>query len=586
VLDQYAPGLREIYGDLVRGEEFLASFNFVSLDHKLSCGRTVCQDFYANLDQAMRMATQMPELWSRLKGKVDDRRFQYTLDTLTRFIKTAQKHHEVVAQSFEAVTGRKYEETKATLTAARLLGEHVFNVWDFGVKADGVTNDAAALNKAIATCSATGGGTVFIPAGIYATGSIHLKSNVTLSLDAGAVLKALAGALDPWEPNPNDRGLMDAAYYHWQASLLWGENLEKVRILGPGTLDGTALTRSSKVPAGVGDKAIALKQCRGVEIRNLHIQQGGHYALLATGCQDLLIDNVTIDTPRDGLDFMECCNVQIRNSHIDAVRYADGQPAGGDDAIKFGSDLALGQVLPSENITVCDCFLASGCNTLQFGSETVGPFRNFRLENIRIGRAGKAGIGITTNDGSVIDGVQCRNITMERTFVPIFLKVSDVARVPAGSYRRGAIRNIDFENVAATECFSATRKGEMPSVLWGKPDSRIENVTCRNVRITAQGGHPGAEASLNPEENDERFPQNVGELPAYAWYLRHVNRIQFVGCDFGCKSSDGRPALVVDDGKSVRVEACQLQRGAAAQPVDSRNSSDVSIIPGQTPNQP
>jgi polygalacturonase len=448
------------------------------------------------------------------------------------------------------------------------------------------TNDATAINKAIETCNASGGGTVFVPAGIYATGSIHLKSNVTLSLDTGAVLKAIAGAMDPWEPNPNDRGLMDAAYYHWQASLLWGENLEKVKILGPGTLDGTALTRSSKVPTGVGDKAIALKQCRGVEIRNLNIQQGGHYAILATGCQDLLIDNVKIDTPRDGVDLMECRNVMIRSSHINAVRYADGQPAGGDDAIKFGSDLALGQVQPCENITVRDCFLSSGCNTLQFGSETIGLFRNFRFENIRILLAGKAGIGITSNDGSVIDGVQCKNITMARTFVPIFLKVSDVARVPAGSYRRGTIRNVSFENVTATECFSSTRKGEMPSVIWGKPDSPIENITFKNVRITAQGGHPAAEAALNPEENDERFPQNVGELPAYAWYLRHVSKIPFVGCDFGCKTSDGRPALVVDDGKNVRLEACKLQRPSeAAQPVDGRNASDVSIVPEQTTNK-
>ena len=579
MLKQYAPGLREIYGDPVRGEEFLPSFNFISLDYKLSCGRTVCQDFYANLDEAIRMAGQMPELWSRLKGKIDDRRFQYTLDSLNKFIKTAKKQRDEMIKSFEAVTGRKYEETIAALAAENLAAEHTFNVQDFGVRADGITNNAAAINKAIETCSVAGGGTVFIPAGIYATGSIHLKSHVTLALDAGAVLKALAGTIDSWEPNPNDQGLMDAAYYHWHASLIWGEDLQSVRILGPGTLDGAALTRSSKVPAGLGDKAIALKQCRGVKIQNLNIQQGGHYAILATGCQDMLMDNVKIDTPRDGLDLMQCRNVTISNCHINAVRYADGQPAGGDDAIKFGSDLSLGQVLPSENVTVRDCFLSSGCNTLQFGSEMIGPFRKFRFENIRILLAGKAGIGITSNDGSIIDGVQCRNITMEKTFVPIFLKVSDVARVPVGSYQRGAIRNVRFENITATECFSSTRKGEMPSVIWGKPGSPIENVTFKDVRITAKGGHPVAEAALNPPENDERFPQDVGALPAYAWYLRHVNKIHFVGCDFGFKTDDGRPALVVDDGKDVRLEACKLQQGpGTAKPVDNRNDSEVNIV--------
>jgi polygalacturonase len=347
-----------------------------------------------------------------------------------------------------------------------------------------------------------------------------------------------------------------------------------------------ALTRSSKVPAAIGDKAIALKQCRGVEIRNLNIQQGGHYAILATGCQDMLVDNVKIDTPRDGLDVMQCRNVTISNCHINAVRYADGQPAGGDDAIKFGSDLSLGQALPSENITVRDCFLSSGCNTLQFGSEMIGPFRDFRFENIRILLAGKAGIGITSNDGSIIDGIRCKNITMEETFVPIFLKVSDVARVPAGSYQRGAIRNVSFENITATECFSSTRKGEMPSVIWGKPGSPIENVSFKNIRITAKGGHPVAEAALNPQENDERFPQNVGALPAYAWYLRHVNKIHFVDCAFSFKTDDGRPALVVDDGNDVRLEACKLEQGPeSTKPVDNRNDSQVDIVQRQAPNR-
>ncbi len=114
-------------GDPVRGEEFLPFFNFVSLDYRLSCGRTVCQDFYANLDEALRRAGQMPELWSRLKGQVDDRRFQYTLDTLNRFIKTAQKQRSEMIQSFETVTGRKYEDTIAALAASRSAAEPVVN---------------------------------------------------------------------------------------------------------------------------------------------------------------------------------------------------------------------------------------------------------------------------------------------------------------------------------------------------------------------------------------------------------------------------------------------------------------------------
>jgi polygalacturonase len=354
---------------------------------------------------------------------------------------------------------------------------------------------------------------------------------------------------------------MDSAYYHWEASLIWGKNLENVKIYGPGTLDGTALTRSSNVPKGTGDKCIALKLCKNVEIRNLNIREGGHYALLATGCEGMLIDDVAIKTSRDGINLSQCKDVKIVHCHIDAVRYEDGYPAGGDDAIKLGSDLSLGNALPSENIIVHNCFLASGCNTLQFGTETIAPFRNIRFENIRIVRAGKAGISITSNDGSVIDGVHYRNITMEKTFVPIFIKVSDVARVPEGTYTRGAIRNITFENVTATDCFSYFKNREMPCVIWGKPGSPIENIEFKNVQITVKGGHAASEVPLDPEENDERVPRHVGIIPAYALYLRHVRNVHFLDCLFGFEKNDNRHALVINDGDNVVFKLCDLQKG-------------------------
>ena len=210
----------------------------------------------------------------------------------------------------------------------------------------------------------------------------------------------------------------------------------------------------------------------------------------------------------------------------------------------MGSDLSLGKALPSENITVRNCYLASGCNTLQFGSETIGSFKNIRFENIRIRRAGKAGISITSNDGSIIDGIGYKDITMEKTFVPIFIKVSDVGRVPKGTYKRGSIKNITFENITATDCYSYFRGLEMPSVIWGKPGSPIEGIEFKNVSITAKGGHPIADAEVFPEENDQRFPRHVGMIPAYAWYLRHVKNVSFTDCSFPFEKADGRPAIV------------------------------------------
>jgi polygalacturonase len=561
ILDQYNPGLREIYGDRLRGEEFLSSFHFLPYDYRLSIGRTLIEDIYANPVEAIDLGKTMAELWKTLEGKIDAQRFEHISIDLDNFINELKETEKKTVIAFEKQTGIKRDGALEGLTKEKSEAKKVYNVRHFGAMGNGSGNDAPAINKAIEACSDNGGGTVFIPSGIYASGSIHLKSNISLVLDEGAVIKALPGLMNSWEQNPNDKELMDPAYYHWEASLIWGKNLENVKIYGPGTLDGSSLTKSSKVPEGKGDKAIALMLCKNIEIRNLNIREGGHYAILATGCSDLIVDNVNIKTSRDGIDLMQCSNVEISSCHIDAVRYADGQPAGGDDAIKFVSDLSLGKSIPSENITIKNCFLASGCNAITFGSETVSGFRNIRVENVTIGSAGKAGIGITSNDGSIIENVSYKNIKMEKTFMPIFIKISDVARVPEGTYKRGKISNITFENITATDCYSYTRGGEIPSVIWGKPDSPIENIHFKNVSITAKGGNPVADASINPAENDKRFPTDIGVLPAHAWYLRNVNNLSFIDCNFLVEKSDGKPAFVINKASDLLFENTTLPAG-------------------------
>ena len=569
-LAQYSPGLREVYGDPMRGEEFLSSFHFMPHDHRLSIGRTLIQDFYENMTEAVQIAERLLEMWTRIEGKVDELRFRYTFKILEDFIEDTEDERNDTWNNFGKMTGTDGSEVTRALTAENLAKANVYNVRHYGAKGDGLTNDAPAINKAIEACNANGGGTVFLPSGMYTSGSIYLKSNVTIALDKGAVLKAMPGIRDPRELNPNDIGLMNPAYYHWEASLIWGKNLENVKILGPGTLDGSALTRSSKVREGTGNKGVAFEQCKNVEIRNLNIRKGGHCAIHATGCEDMLIDNVTIKTDRDGLNLSQCSNVEVVNCHINAVRYKDGYPAGGGDAIKLNSDLSLGTARLSKNINVRNCFISSGHNALQLGSETIVPFRNIRFENIRILRAGKAGISITANDGSAIDDVHYKNITMEKTFAPIFIKVSDVARVTKGTYKRGSIRNITFENITATDCYSYFKGREMGSVVWGKPETPIESIEFKKISITAKGGHPVTDGDLNPVENDERFPEHLDVLPAYAWYLRHVKDISFTDCEFRFEKSDGRPAFVIDDTEKVVLKNTTL-------PIGSKCSSRINV---------
>src|SRR5215471_21736388 len=284
----------------------------------------------------------------------------------------------VVSSSHQATRGA---ENSLFVAFRPQRDDTVYNVRTFGAKGDGKTLDTPAINRAIETAAAAGGGTVYFPAGTYLSVSIHLHSNITLHLDQGATIRAADAVpnkvtYDLPEPNAWDM-YQDFGHSHWQNSLIWGVGLENVQIIGPGLIDGKGLTRRSprarrvnqpgdrpvtlggqpgarqqsplgedddpKVMNGLGNKAIALKLCRNVVLRDFSVINGGHFAVLATGVDNLTIDNLRIDTNRDGLDIDSCRSVRISNCSVNSPN---------DDAIVLKSSYALGFARATENVTI------------------------------------------------------------------------------------------------------------------------------------------------------------------------------------------------------------------------------------------
>jgi len=312
-----------------------------------------------------------------------------------------------------------------------------FDVRAFGAAGDGRTLDTPAVNAAIAAAAAAGGGVVVFPAGTYRCFSIHLRSRVSLRLDPGSVILAAkpapgAGAYDPAEPNPWDL-YQDYGHSHWHDSLIWGIGLTDVSITGPGRIDGAGLTRFGPGPrrprrpgdlplslgrgaragdaefppgtdmAGQGDKAIALKDCRHVLLRGFSIVRGGHMAILATGADDIEIDDVTIDTNRDGMDIDCCRNVRIRGCAVNSPN---------DDAICLKSSYALGRIQPTEEVTISDCEV-SGYDE---GTFLAGTFRTTEKEAPdRDGPTGRIKLRSRTASSSTAGGWRWRAWTEERS---------------------------------------------------------------------------------------------------------------------------------------------------------------------------
>ena len=449
-----------------------------------------------------------------------------------------------------------------------------FDVREFGALADGKTPDSNAINAAIDAASAAGGGTVRFPAGNYLSVSIRLKSNVRLSLEPGATIIAAHETpdekYDAPEPNPFE-SYQGFGNSHWHNGLIWGDNLQDVSIVGPGCIFGDGLVRGHNSPDDPGDKAIALKQCRNVTIRDITIKHGGHFALLATGCDDITVDNVKIDTNRDGIDIDACRGVQICNCSVNAPY---------DDGICLKSSYALGAPRATERVTITNCQLSGydegtlldgthkrddektkrvgPASRIKLGTESNGGFRNITISNCTFDYC--RGLALECVDGGTLEDVAISNLTM-RDIVdsPIFLRLGARLRGPAetkvGQLRRVTISNIICDNAATW----------LPCIITGVPGARIEDVKLCGIRLLYTGGASNQSPSTEPAENENVYPdpRMFGPLPSYAFFIRHVKGIEIENVKTSYINDDPRPPISLVDVEEASFSQIKAQKSAS-----------------------
>lgn len=445
------------------------------------------------------------------------------------------------------------------------------NIADYGAIADGKTLNTKVIQKAIDDCSASGGGIVTVPTGKFLIGTIYLKNDVNLHLESGAVL---LGSTKMEDYNPSN--------------LIRGVEANNISITGNGTIDGQG--HAFWIPADKSgipyDRApewvhqtksprnmLKLEGCKGVTIQNVHLKGSESWTLHLLGCDQVVVDGITIRNPlqgpnTDGIDIQACSNVRIANCDI----YTR------DDAICFKNRDPRYTHKACENITVTNCILTTVCNSFKIGTESLGDFKNIVFSNSviktakpdeelakdaaayidtkarRYGLAASSGIALESVDGANIQGVTISNIVIDGAWCPIFIRLGNRG---AGEQKvspsvAGTLKDVIISNIVA---YNASIASSITSI----PGSFVENVVLSNIIIKTLGGEDQKTALIVLDELEKSYPDpkmwgrvlsksdDTHPIPISGLFIRHAKNIQLNDVQIYVDKEDMRPLVKLED---------------------------------------
>ena len=447
--------------------------------------------------------------------------------------------------------------------ASSIQAQNEYNVRNYGAKGDGKTLDSPAINAAIDSCVAQGGGTVYIPAGTYLSGSIRLKSHVNLHLSAGATILAAPSSLRAYDEAEPFEGAQyqDGGHTYFHNSLIWADGQEDISITGQGRIDGLGLTKKDNEKAGnitgggsigTGDKSIAFKSCRNILIRDITIYRGGHFAIIITGCDRGTIDNVTIDTNRDGIDIDACKYITVTNTKVNTPN---------DDGIVLKSSYALHKPVACEHILITNCLVTGYklgtfldgsyvpekvnwvCGRIKLGTESNGGYRDIAISNCTMMYS--SGLAFEEVDQGRMENITVNTITMNHVHhYPIYITTGCRNRGPKEVTEPSYGGNISISNVLAQDADSLAG-----IIITGMPGVPLRNIYLNYIRIEYRGGGAKSLAKKEYREQGTNYPEPkfAKETPAYGLFARHVAGLDVNHVTFTTQKPDYRPAVILQD---------------------------------------
>jgi polygalacturonase len=446
------------------------------------------------------------------------------------------------------------------------------NILDYGANGDGEFLNTKAIQSAIDQCHGQGGGTVLVPAGKFRTGTLILKSKVSLQLEAGAVILGSTELKDYPEIYPAFRSYTDVNYV--DKSLIYAEKANNISICGRGTIDGQGESAVFDLPGRENYKKrpylVRMVACHNILISGISLLNSPMWVQHYLACEDLVIEGISVKSlvnhNNDGIDIDCCSRVRISNCDINS----------GDDAI------VLKATAPKncERITINNCILRSRCNALKLGTESTGGFRDILVNNCVIYDTRLAALALEMVDGGTADRIQINNITASGVGGAIFVRLGNRARhylaLGSGGGKKyyfeennkldtvgmGWMGNITISNFI---CAGADSVG---CSITGIPGFEVRNIILRDIHISFAGEGKVNRVIKKVPENESEYPeyQMFGKLPAYGIYARHARNISLYNIRLDYENEEHRPALIFDDVKGLVLSDLCLEPPSEAGP--------------------
>jgi len=430
--------------------------------------------------------------------------------------------------------------------------------------------DTRAIQSAIDAANRAGGGVVLFPEGSYCSGSLRLRSNVDLHLDRNATLLGSTSRFD------YQKG-------RWYALLL-AEGQENLSISGSGTIDGRGRELVQDIVRRVGAGEIAdpltkdrpdekqrpllieLRRCRRVRVSGVTLRDSACWVQNYIECQDLRMDQVRVDSTaywnNDGMDITDCQRVRVTRCDINSA----------DDGICLKSNVGGSGC---DDVEVTDCRVRSSASAFKCGTASHAGFRNIRVRGLTVYDTFRSAVALESVDGGALENVRIENVRATNTGNAVFLRLGHRnAGAPAGRLSGVVIRDVKVEIPSSPPDAGYETAGRppraphnpIPSSITGIPGHPVRNVLLEDVEIVYAGGGKAAVAQVSASdlsrvpELPEDYPEfsMFGELPAWGFYLRHAQGIEFRKVRMHLKQSDFRPALVGDDLTGLHLDRVDL----------------------------